>query len=193
MNTISTTAAIALLCLAVIAIAAVFLHQRHRSHRLQSRFGAEYRRTLEELGSKTKAEAELEARERRVRRLKIVALNAADAARFASRWKTVQARFVDDPNGAVSEAGQLVHELMSARGFPAGDFNRRAADISVDHPGVVPNYRAAQDIAVRNERGEATTEELRRAVTHYRALFDELLEERELARKTGFTHHLKVQ
>jgi len=193
MNTISTTAAIALLFLAVIVIAAVFLYQRRRSHRLQSRFGPEYRRTLEEVGSKTKAEAELEAREKRVKRLNIVALNASDAARFASRWKTVQARFVDDPKGAASEAGQLVHELMSARGFPMGDFNRRAADISVDHPQVVANYRAAQDIAMRNERGEVTTEELRKAVMHYRALFDELLEERQQDQKVGFTHHLKVQ
>jgi hypothetical protein len=99
-----------------------------------------------------------------------------EAARFSQAWKTLQGRFVDNPKGVLIEADQLVRELMQLRGYPMGDFERRAADISVDHPAVVDHYRAAQAIAMRDRRGEADTEELRRAVVHYRALFDELLE-----------------
>jgi hypothetical protein len=101
-----------------------------------------------------------------------------DAARFTQAWNALQSRFVDDPKAVVVQADQLVRELMLKRGYPMGDFERRAADISVDHPTVVEIYRAAQAIAVRDQRGEADTEELRKAVVHYRALFDELLEVR---------------
>jgi hypothetical protein len=100
----------------------------------------------------------------------------ADAARFTLAWNTLQGRFVDDPKEVVLQADQLVRELMLKRGYPVGDFERRAADISVDHPAVVENYRAAQAIAVRDQRAETNTEELRKAVVHYRALFNELLE-----------------
>jgi hypothetical protein len=150
--------------------------QRQRTNRLQRRFGTEYGRTIKQFGSRAKAEKELAKREDRVSGLRIVALSPAEAARFSKAWNVLQGRFVDNPKGVVAEADRLVRDLMVKRGYPMGDFELRAADISVDHPAVVSNYRAAQAIAVRDARGEADTEELRKAVVHYRTLFDELLE-----------------
>jgi hypothetical protein len=111
-----------------------------------------------------------------VARLNIKPLSADDAVRFGDNWRRVQSRFVDDPQGAVSEADRLVGEVMHARGYPVGDFEQRVADISVDHPEVVMNYRAARDIAEVHARGQATTEDLRQAMVHYRALFSDLLQ-----------------
>ena len=162
--------------LALLAVAAWFLYRHRQSERLEQRFGPEYDRVVNELGSRDKAEAELMAREKRVSRLRIVSLQADDAEHFAHAWRLLQGRFVDDPRGVVAEADKLVRELMGRRGYPMDDFDHLAADISVDHPAVVSNYRAARDIAVRDSRGESDTEELRRSVVHYRALFDELLE-----------------
>lgn len=169
----------AILIVALIAVAAWASAQRRRkeSLRLQQRFGPEYTRLVNELG-RSRAEAELTGREKRLETLTIVPLSAADAAKFRQAWVGIQARFVDDPKSSVVEADHLVYDLMAKRGYPMGDFERRAADISVDHPAVVSNYRAARAIALRDERGEATTEELRKAVVHYRALFQELLEVR---------------
>jgi hypothetical protein len=164
------------LIVALGAIVAWLVMQRQRSQRLRQRFGPEYTRTVDEFGGRTKAEAELAKREQRVARLNITALAPADAARFSQAWNALQSRFIDNPKGVVAEADHLVRDLMEKRGYPMGDFERRAADISVDHPDVVTTYRAAQAIAVRDERGEADTEELRKAVVHYRTLFDELLE-----------------
>jgi hypothetical protein len=156
-----------------------FIRKRNQSARLQERFGPEYDRTVGELGGRGKAESELKAREKRIEHLTIAPLAPADATRFSEAWKALQGRFVDNPKGVVVQADQLVRELMLKRGYPMGDFERRAADISVDHPNVVEHYRAAQAIAARDERGEADTEELRKAVVHYRVLFDEILEVRE--------------
>ncbi|HVE04817.1 MAG TPA: hypothetical protein VNB30_12240 [Rhizomicrobium sp.] len=167
---------LAAVAVAFIALVAWFIYQRVQSQKLQQRFGPEYGRTVDRLGSQTKAEAELRARERRVEKFNIVPLAPAEAARFRQAWNVLQSHFVDDPKGAVVQADALVRELMLKRGFPMGDFERRAADISVDHPVVVENYRAAQGIAERAARGEADTEELRNAVVHYRAIFNELLE-----------------
>ena len=167
---------LAAVAVAFIALVAWFIHQRVQSQKLQQRFGPEYGRTVDRLGSQTKAEAELRARERRVEKFNIVPLAPAEAARFRQAWNVLQSHFVDDPKGAVVQADALVRELMLKRGFPMDDFERRAADISVDHPVVVENYRAAQGIAERAARGEADTEELRNAVVHYRAIFNELLE-----------------
>jgi len=165
--------------IAVLALAAWFFFQkRMQSARLQKRFGVEYDRTVGELGGQSKAEAELKAREERVEQLTIAPLAAAEAARFSQAWNVLQGRFIDNPKGVVVQADQLIRELMIKRGYPMGDFERRAADISVDHPDVVENYRAAQAIAARDERGQADTEELRQAVVHYRVLFDEMLEVR---------------
>jgi hypothetical protein len=166
--------------IALVALAAWFFYkQKRQSARLQQRFGPEYGRTVGELGGRTKAESELKAREKRVEDLTITPLAPAEAARFSQAWDALQARFVDNPKGVVLQADQLVRELMLKRGYPMGDFERRAADISVDHPAVVEHYRAAQTIAARDERGEADTEELRKAVVHYRVLFDDMLEVRE--------------
>jgi hypothetical protein len=173
------------------AIVALFVSVRQRkSQRLQRRFGPEYGRAVEEMGSRTKAESELEAREKRVGQLTITPLSPSDAARFTQAWTAMQGRFIDNPKGVVAEADRLVRELMMKRGYPMGDFERRAADISVDHPAVVENYRAAQSIALRDERGEADTEELRKAVVHYRTLFDELLQTSAPAGEAPATPHI---
>ena len=163
----------------LIALAAYLLYQKKQSRGLQERFGPEYGRAVKELGSRTQAETELKARQKRVEHFNIVPLAPAEAARFGQAWKTLQINFVDNPKAVVVQADELVRDLLLKRGYPMGDFERRAADISVDHPAVVANYRAAQVIAARNQRGEADTEELRKAVVHYRALFDELLETTE--------------
>jgi hypothetical protein len=180
MNTISLPWIIVtgVLVIALLALAWFFSRRKKQSDRLQQRFGAEYGRTVGELGGRTKAESELKAREERVEQLAITPLAPAEAARFSQAWNALQGRFVDNPKGVVVQADQLVRELMVKRGYPMGDFERRAADISVDHPAVVENYRAAQAIAARDERGDADTEELRKAVVHYRVLFDEMLEVR---------------
>ena len=169
----------AVVVLGLVALGAWLFYQKKQSHKLQERFGPEYGRTVNEFGSRTKGESELKAREKRVERLDILPLAPSEAARFTEAWQVLQSRFVDNPKGVVVQAEQLVRELMEKRGYPMGDFERRAGDISVDHPDVVANYRSAQAIAVRDRQGSADTEELRKAVVHYRALFDELLEVRE--------------
>ena len=168
----------ALLVLAIIGTVILVARERKRaqSRRLQQRFGPEYSRVVGTVGDREKAEAQLKAREARVERLKLVALPPAEAARFAEEWKLLQARFVDNPTTVVVEAERLVRELMLKRGYPMADFEHRAADISVNHPKVVDNYRAAQAIAGRAVRGESSTEDLRKAVLHYRLLFEDLLE-----------------
>jgi hypothetical protein len=179
MNTVPTNTvilAVALLVAAIAVVAWVFMQRKRQSQRLQQRFGPEYGRAVKELGGRTQAEAELKRREDRVALLNITPLAPADAARFTQAWKALQGRFIDNPKEVVAEADHLVRELMTKRGYLMGDFERRASDISVDHPGVVATYRAAQVIAARDARGEADTEELRTAVVHYRTLFDELLE-----------------
>ena len=179
--------------LALLALAAWLRSRNRQSYRLAQRFGPEYGHAVDELGSRTKAEAELKTRESRVERLNIVALSPADAARFSQAWSDLQGRFVDNPKGVVIQADQLVRELMGKRGYPVADFERRAADISVDHSAVVDHYRAAQAIALRDTRGEADTEELRKAVVHYRALFDELLEVRVVTPEAVQAHQLEGQ
>lgn len=161
---------------ALIAVAAWLVYRKNESHRLERRFGPEYGRAVNDLGGRNKAESELKAREKRVSKFNIVPLAPADAMRFGQNWRALQARFVDDPKSVLAEADQLVRELMQTRGYPMADFDRLSADLSVDHATVVDHYRAAQAIAERDKRGEADTEEMRKAVVHYRALFDELLE-----------------
>jgi hypothetical protein len=175
-QTWTATGVVAVLAvLVLLSVTARFFYRKRQSDRLQKRFGKEHGRAIDDLGSRAKAESELKARETRVGQLKIVPLAPGEAARFSAAWSALQGRFVD-PKGVVVQADQLVRELMLARGYSVADFERRAADISVDHPAVVDHYRAAQAIAVRDQRGEADTEEQRKAVVHYRALFDELLE-----------------
>jgi hypothetical protein len=161
--------------LALLAGAAWIFSRRKESRHLQQRFGAEYDRAVDDQGSQSKAEAVLKAREARVAKFTLVPLTPADSSRFSLAWIALQSRFVDNPKGVVAQADQLVRDLMLARGYPVADFELRAADISVDHPTVVEHYRAAQATALRDQRGEADTEEQRKAVVHLRALFDELL------------------
>jgi hypothetical protein len=150
--------------------------QRRRSHRLQEGFGPEYERTVHDTGNRRRAESELEDRQKRVEKLHIRPLSPDERSRYSGAWQETQARFVDDPDGSIGDADRLVGDVMEARGYPVGDFEQRTADISVDHPEVVTNYRAAHGIALAHERGESTTEDLRQGMIHYRALFDELLE-----------------
>jgi FtsZ-interacting cell division protein ZipA len=167
----------------VVAAIAFVTSRKRRSQRLRERFGPEYQRVLQQEGDVRKAEGVLEFREKRRDNFKTRALPEADKASFTTRWNEVQARFVDDPRGAVTVAESLVTEVMQARGYPIGEFEQRAADISVDYPLIVDNYRAAHEIALRHSAGNASTEDLRQAMVHYRLLFQELLEERELQKK----------
>jgi hypothetical protein len=179
MTTTSTGTIIVVALIIVAAVAAAIwtsIRRKQQSARLQKRYGAEYEREVARLGSPSKAEAELMKREARVAKLTIVPLTSQEASRFAQAWSRLQGHFVDNPGGAVTEADSLVKELMTARGYPVSDFESRTADISVDHPNVVDAYRAAQAIALRNSRGEADTEELRKAIVHYRTLFSDLLQ-----------------
>jgi hypothetical protein len=182
MDTNSSLTWVILLVVVVAVAAAAWLigreQRRRQSLRLRHHFGPEYGRVVAEKGNQAKAESELIARQKRVEKLKIVPLTSADASRFRDAWDALQSRFVDNPKGVVVEADGLVRDLMVKRGYPMGDFERRAADISVDHPRVVETYRSARAIAIRDKQGEASTEELRKAVVYYRELFDELLEAR---------------
>jgi hypothetical protein len=172
----NTTLVIVLITVVVLAIVGWLVWQRQRTDQLRQRFGPEYHRAVENYGDPTKAARALEAREKRVEQLNIHPLTPEDQTRFADAWRTLQARFVDNPTAAIREADGLVGEVMQARGYLVGDFEQRAADISVDHAEVVDNYRIAHEIAARNERGEASTEDLRQATLAYRALFEDLLE-----------------
>jgi hypothetical protein len=162
---------------ALVAVALWFIaEKRKRSLGLQRRFGSEYCRTVNALGSERAAEADLRAREKRAKRYTFTPVSERDAARYRQTWNSLQANFVDDPASAVARADQLLRELMLERGYPKGDFERRANDISVAHPGLVASYRRAQDIAARDAGSEADTEQLRQALVCYRELFDGLLE-----------------
>jgi hypothetical protein len=167
-------AALFVLALAVWA----FMARRRREH-LRGRFGPEYERAVEEHGGSRGAEAELARREAKHERLDIIPLAPESRERYLESWRDLQIRFVDEPAQAVSDADRVVTEVMRERGYPMDEFEQKAADLSVDHPGVVEHYRAAHSIHTANEEGEATTEDLRQAVVHYRALFSDLLETRD--------------
>ena len=167
----------ALVIIAIVAVAfAIIVSLRTRTRKLRSRFGPEYDRVVSEQGSTLKAERELAHREKRVSNFNIRRLSDQESDQFAREWRSTQEKFVDDPRGAVAEADRLVHRTMKARGYPiGGEFDGRAADLSVDHPLVVEHYRAAHEIALRDERNGTSTEDLRLAMKHYRALFEDLL------------------
>jgi hypothetical protein len=159
------------------------MRRKRRTARLRSQFGGpEYARAVKEGGNQRRAEAKLEERAERVESFHVRALAPGDHARFIESWRKVQARFVDSPGGAVTEADQLLGDVMSLRGYPVSDFEQRAADISVDHPLVMENYRAGHAIAIRQTLGQANTEDLRQAMIHYRTLFEEVVGEPEVAR-----------
>jgi len=165
-----------LIAIIVVAAAAWFFYRKRTSEQLKNRFGPEYDRTVERASSREDAERELREREARVTRFKIVALRHEEARGYQTKWQAVQAQFVDEPKVAVSEANHLIQEVMGKRGYPVSEFEQSAADLSVQYPRVVENYRVACEIAERNKRGDADTEDLRRALVCYRSLFEELLE-----------------
>jgi hypothetical protein len=156
----------------------LFLAMREqRSARLRARFGPEYERTIEDVGDRRRAEHELHERQKRVSGFEIRSLSVSERDHFVSAWRVVQAEFVDQPSEALAKADDLLTEVMRARGYPMEDFERRSADLSVDHPSVAQHYRAGRQIAVLEHNGEAGTEGLRQAMLHFRALFDELLDD----------------
>jgi hypothetical protein len=169
----------------VVGAAAIYLLERSRSLRLKQRFGPEYDRTVSEKGDRWTAESDLERRARRVERLNIRPLDAAERARFQEEWRHTQALFLDDPNEAIVDADRLIGHVMATEGYPVQDFEHRADDISAEHPRVVENYREAHRIAVRHTQGRASTEDLRQAMIHYRTLFEELVGQPEYARTEG--------
>lgn len=173
----STTALIIVIgAIVIVAIAAWAFLQKRRTTTLRSRFGPEYEHAVHQYGNRTNAERALERRAERTEKYNIRPLNESEQHRFAEEWRRTQARFVDDPKLAIQDADHLVGEVMTLRGYPMADFDRRAEDLSVDHPNVVRNYRAAHSLAETDREGKATTEDMRRAMVHYRELFDELLE-----------------
>jgi hypothetical protein len=175
---------VAVLVIALV-IAGVVIARQRRSQRLQEGFGPEYGRTLAEKGDRRAAESELLERRERREQLEVRELDPESRERYAERWQAAQRTFVDQPSVAVADADRLVSEVMHDRGYPVDeDFERRAADISVDHPVVVENYRAAHGISVRAARNEADTEDLRQALVHFRSLFEELLGADDKSRDT---------
>ncbi len=166
-----------LIAVAVIAIAVVFwlALSKRRTTTLRDQFGSEYDRTLRQNDGRREAEADLSARRERRERLDIRPLSAAAQERYSSQWQQVQSRFVDQPAESLGQADQLVLLVMAERGYPMDDFEQRAADISVDHPEVVEHYRAGQAVTRSAASGDATTEDMRQGLVHYRALFEELL------------------
>jgi hypothetical protein len=183
LSTVEIGVIVAVVVLLVAGIAVAFSIRKRKTERLRTQFGsAEYNRTVKEGGSRQIAEAVLDKRADRVESFHIQPLGLGDRARYVESWRGVQARFVDGPGGAVVEADQLLRDLMSTRGYPVSDFEQRAADISVDHPLVLEHYRSAREIAVRQTQGQASTEDLRQAMIHYRTLFEELLGEPEMVR-----------
>lgn len=170
-------AAVVVVILIVVGAVALYTRKRRKNTAgLRDRFGPEYDKAVLTHGSERKAEVKLAGRETRVESLKIRELSTMERDRYILDWQTVQSRFVDHPKGAVTEADELITALLRARGYPVADFDRRAADISVNHPRVVEYYRSAHGVAVRMGRDEASTEDLRAAMIQYRSLFDELVQ-----------------
>jgi hypothetical protein len=169
----------AVIAVAVLVVVAVVVWQgvaRRRTGKLRRRFGPEYDRTVDTADSRREAEAELQAREERQQQLEIRPLSEPARSRYLESWRVVQAEFVDDPRAAVTSADSLIQSVMAERGYPVEDFEQRAADVSVDHPQVVENYRQGHRLAEANANGDGSTEDLRQAMRHYRALFDDLVE-----------------
>jgi hypothetical protein len=183
--TTNTLIIVAVVVVVAIAALAWVYNLRQRRERLRARFGPEYDRIVRDAGSEQKAEALLDERARRVSKYHIRELKHDERVRFSEAWRRVQAKFVDDPAAAVTEADMLVTEVMTVRGYPMADFDRRTEDLTVDHAPVVDHYRSAHDIAVRHSRGAASTEDLRQALVHYRELFADLLNEHKPVRKSA--------
>jgi hypothetical protein len=177
LNTISPVVMILIVCLVLAIAVALWMYvQKKRTQTLRSKFGPEYDKAVDEHKDRGHAESELETRAKRVAKYHIHPLKAEERSRFAEDWRREQSLFVDDPRTAVKHADALVQDVMHRRGYPVGDFDQNAADLSVDHPSVVANYRIAHEIAARDGQGPGATEDLRRAMVSYRALFEDLLD-----------------
>jgi hypothetical protein len=176
-----------MIVVAIVAVAAIvalgvagfiWMRSRRLQAEMRGRFGPEYDRTVAEMGSRRLADERLQRREKRVAAYSIHPLAEADRSRYEQEWHDVQAEFVEDPNAAVDRADKVLTDVMANRGYPMSEFDRRSADLSVDHPSVVQNYRQAHDIVARNRAGKASTEDLRQAMINYKALFSELVSDR---------------
>ena len=165
---------VAVAAIVLVALALWLIQQRRRSE-LKGRFGLEYDRTIKTAETRGEGEKQLVEREKRVEHFQLKTLEPDEAQRFSNQWRSAQGHFVDEPSGAIKEADGLVQQVMSARGYPITNFEQQAADISVDHPEVVSNYRAAHTIAEKNQNDGSSTEDLRQAMVFYRSLFEELL------------------
>lgn len=174
-NTLVIAIIAAVILLVIGGFLGVVFARRQRTKRLQTKFGPEYERILNEVGDQKEAEDELEARIDHVKSLDIRSLSEEATERFTQEWRSTQAKFVDHPVAAIQEADQLLKEVMSAKGYPVDDFEQRAADISVDYPDLVTNYRGMREITSRSELEDVSTEEIRQAMIHSRALFEELV------------------
>jgi len=168
-------ALLAFLIIGAIILAPVFA-RRKKTERLQDHFGPEYDHTVQVMGGEKKAQTELDARQKHVDTLDIRPLSVSESGRYLEDWTAVQSKFVDEPGQAIVDADHLIVEVMQLRNYPVSDFDQRAADLSVNYPALVTNYRAARAIATKNEQLQADTEELRQAMIYYRSLFEELLE-----------------
>jgi hypothetical protein len=169
------TAIIVVIVAVLVVVAVLLVTRRRRTEHLKQKFGSEYDRVVHQHGDPQRAETVLAEREKRVSSFELRTLPPVERERYAKQWALVQRKFVDDPKGAVNDADRLVTEVMNARGYPMSEFNQRAEDISVNYPNSVGNYRAAREIVVRHGKGQASTEDLRKAMVHFRSLFDELL------------------
>jgi len=175
MNTTYIILIVVLVLVVGVVLALVYSSRNRRSSRLQDKFGSEYDHTVQAMGGKKKAQKELEERQKHVNTLEIHPLSPSERAHYLTDWAVVQSKFVDQPGEAIGNADRLINEVMQSRGYPVADFEQRAADISVNYPTLVSNYRAARAIAIKNEQHKADTEELRQAMIYYRSLFDELV------------------
>jgi len=175
MDTTYIIIAVVLGLLVIGAILGPIFARRKRSERLHEHFGPEYDHTVQAMGDEKKAQTELEERQKHVKALDIRPLSVSERERYSSDWTAVQSKFVDEPGQAIIDADRLIMEVMQLRAYPVSEFEQRAADVSVSYPALVSNYRAARDIAIKNEQHQADTEELRQAMIHYRSLFEELL------------------
>ncbi len=177
MNSTPMIITVVLVLVIVGALLGLVFSRRKRTQKLHDQFGIEYDHTVETLGNEKKAQTELDERQKHVQALDIHPLSVDERTRYLADWTAVQYKFVDEPGQAIAEADRLIMEVMQSRAYPVSDFEQRAADISVNYPALVSNYRAARDIAIKNEQHQADTEELRQAMIYYRSLFEELLGE----------------
>jgi len=175
---VDTTTIIIIVVVVLVIVGVIFgllFTSRRRSQRLHDQFGPEYEHTVQKMGDEKKAQTELDARQKHVEALNIRPLSDSEREHYLADWTAVQSKFVDEPGQAIVDADRLIMEVMQIRAYPVADFEQRAADLSVKYPALVSNYRAAREIAVKNEQHQANTEELRQAMIYYRSLFEELL------------------